>query len=74
MAEQITVRILETDGKQYDVLLDEDSRELVTNASSSVPILKAEILAHASNTFTSAQAELIAIESVELMIQAGVIV
>ena len=69
MAEQQTIRILDpSDSKFYDVVLDESSRALQTGASSSVAVIRDEILGAANNQFTNAEAETIALMAV-LVIQ-----
>jgi len=72
MAEQLTVRIIDPDdGKTYDVLLDEDSRTLLTTASSSVTTIKTTITDHVDNTFTTDEAEVIALSAVAMIAQEG---
>ena len=64
MAETQIRRIIDTDGKTYDIVYDESSRTLETNSAASVVIIRDAILAATGNSFTSDQATAIAINAV----------
>jgi len=74
MAEQITIRFLDpADGKTYDIVLDESSKTELASASPSVTIIKTKITAHANNTFSADDAEKIAIQAVQKIEAAGLL-
>ena len=64
MAEQKKVRTIDPDnGKLYDVILDEDSKDLISGASDGVAHVKTAILANGNNSYTDAEAEALALEA-----------
>lgn len=68
MAEQRKARIIDpADGKTYEVTLDEDSRTLLTSASTGVVKIKDAILANGNNSYTNAEAEALGLEISDLI-------